>query len=295
MFKHISIASILLAVLFCFNLQAQNHSEEILEQNRKLYECISKKMDIRPGLWRPMYESEQVAWISPPWESDEYIWFDFPEAIQIAGDFIYIGHVSKRFSSEFPSEKSAPWIEIKDGIRYEQTLPNGISFAGQITYKGENTAGLELSVYNGSSNILEEIMLLTCVYLDQIDEFDENTNNNKFVHTPGNKWKSLPDAEELEIISDGYSVGWFKESVQVSDLPVVVVKSSTEGHLIALTWFEATHAFTGNPNHPCVHADPVFHNLKPGQSQTIQGELIFFEGSIEEFETMFREKLESGK
>ncbi len=76
----------------------------------------------------------------------------------------------------------------------------------------------------------------------------------------------------------------------VSDLPVVLTKSQIEGHLIAFKWFTDTYSFIGNPNHPCVHTDPIFHDLKPGENQTIKGERIFFEGPLEEFESMFRER-----
>ena len=51
-----------------------------------------------------------------------------------------------------------------------------------------------------------------------------------------------------------------------------------------MTWFEDTYSFIGNSNHPCFHADPYYHDLDPGESQTIRGELIFYEGSVVAFE-----------
>jgi len=293
MFKNIinSLFGIVLFLLFGSSVFAQTITDEIKNLNNIQHDIVTHKMDIIPGMWRPMFENEQVAWISPPWESHEYVWFDFPEAIMVEGEFIYIGHLSKRFPTLFPTEKSAPWSKIKKGIGYEQILPNGVSFGGEITEVEENIAALKLWIVNGSNKELKEVMLLTCVYLNELKEFSKNTNENKFVHTSNQGWISFPETENSETIKNGIKIGFFNEGRAVSDLPVVVTKSKTEGHLLALTWFNDTHACTGNPNHPCVHADPVFNNLKPGESQTINGELIFFEGSLKEFDIMFREKL----
>jgi len=170
-------------------------------------------------------------------------------------------------------------------------LPNGVAFGGEITKEDENIAALKLWITNGSAKELKEALLLTCVYLNSLKEFDKETNNNKFIHTSGKGWIPLPTTEGMDSVANGYKVGWLKEAKPYSDLPVVVVKSEIDGHLLAFTWFDNTRSFIGNPNHPCVHADPVFHDLIPGESQTINGELIFFEGTLQEFETMFRERL----
>ena len=271
------------------NLFSQTNGDELKRSNLEQFDIVTKKMDIIPGMWRPMFENEQVAWISPPWESQEYIWFDFPEAIWEDGSLLYLGHIDKRFPTRFPTEKSASWNKTENGINYEQILPNGVSFGGEITKLKENIAALKLWITNGSNKELKNVKLLTCVYLDAIKEFNEKTNSNKYVHIPEKGWIPFPEAENLDPIANGFRVGWM-DGTQVSDLPVVVTKSKTEGHLIALTWFADTYSFIGNENHPCVHADPIFKDLKPGESQEINGELIFFEGSLQEFEIIFRKR-----
>ena len=282
----------IVTLLFSSILFSQSLNEELKKENLKQFDIITSRMDIIPGMWRPMFESEQVAWISPPWESQEYIWFDFPEAIWVDGSLLYLGHIDKRFPTLFPTEKSAPWIKSEYGISYEQVLPNGVSFGGKITRQGDNIAALKLWISNGSDKELKNVKMLTCVYLDGIKEFNEKTNNNKYVHTTEQGWIPFSEAANLEPVAKGFRVGWLDEGKKVSDLPVVVTKSKIEGHLVAFTWFADTYSFIGNPNHPCVHADPVFTNLLPGDMQTIYGELIFFEGSLEEFEVMFRERWE---
>lgn len=43
-------------------------------------------------------------------------------------------------------------------------------------------------------------------------------------------------------------------------------------------------------DHPCFHADPFFPDLSPGERKGIQGEIIFFEGSLTEFEDFLLSK-----
>ncbi|MCK5907104.1 MAG: hypothetical protein KAG37_05900 [Flavobacteriales bacterium] len=286
-----SIAVLTIMLTLSTNLFSQSSGDKLMKENHEQFDVVTHKMDIIPGLWRPMFESEQVAWISPPWESSEYIWFDFPEAIWEEGKLLYLGHVDKKFPTKFPKEKSAPWTKIENGIAYEQVLPNGVSFGGKITKTEDNIASLELRISNGSDKEMKDVFLLTCVYLDGIKEFNEKTNDNKFVHVGEKGWMPFPGAQNMKTIKDGYGVGWISEAKKVSDLPVVVTKSKDGKRLIAMTWFEDTFTFIGNENHPCVHADPGYDNLKPGESQTIHGELIFFEGSMADFETMFRERM----
>ncbi len=283
---------ITLTILFNFNLSAQVDNNELKKENLKQYDNFTHKMDIIPGMWRPMFGSEQVAWISPSWESEEYVWLDFPETIWVEGKLIYLGHIDKRFPTLFPTEKSAPWRKTENGISYEQVLPNGLTFGGEVSKKEENIAALKLWIRNGSTKEFKEVKLQTCTFLNGIKEFNEETDSNKFIHTPKKGWQPMLDTINSTPIPNGIRVGWL-DGKQISDLPVIVVKSKIEGHLLGMTWFDATYSFIGNPAHPCAHADPAFDNLKPGESQTIHGELIFFEGTLEEFEVMFRQRMKN--
>ncbi len=291
MFKNKMIAAVVLSLLLC-NLYAQVEGDKLRKENHKQYDNFTHKMDIIPGMWRPMFGSEQVAWISPPWESEEYVWLDFPEAIWVEGSLAYLGHIDKRFPTLYPTEKSAPWSKTDKGMSYEQVLPNGLSFGGEISKAEKNIVSLKLWIRNGSDKELKDVKLLTCTFLDGIKEFNEETDTNKYIHTPKKEWLPMLDSLNQSPIPNGVRVGWLAGR-QVADLPVIVVKSKIEGHLLGVTWFDATYSFIGNPAHPCVHADPAFNNLKPGESQTINGELIFFEGSLEEFEVMFKERMKN--
>ena len=60
--------------------------------------------------------------------------------------------------------------------------------------------------------------------------------------------------------------------------------------MVGMTWHKNTHSLIGNLNHPCMHADPIFPDIEPGQERRIRGELLFFEGSLEAFGEWFKER-----
>jgi hypothetical protein len=65
--------------------------------------------------------------------------------------------------------------------------------------------------------------------------------------------------------------------------------------MVGMTWREDTYSLIGNPDHPCMHADPFFPDLGAGQETRIQGDLLFFEGSLEAFEEWFRQRNGGGE
>jgi hypothetical protein len=66
-------------------------------------------------------------------------------------------------------------------------------------------------------------------------------------------------------------------------LPIAVAVSNQGDRLIAFTWGKDTLSIVGNPKHPCIHADPQCADLAPGQTGTMHGKLIFFEGTLDAF------------
>ena len=65
--------------------------------------------------------------------------------------------------------------------------------------------------------------------------------------------------------------------------------SKAADRLIACTWGKDTYSLVCNPGHPCMHADPAFPDLAPGQRAAIGGKLIFFKGSLDAFTKAIRE------
>ena len=236
-----------------------------------------------PGQWRPHDAFEHIVWIRPPWEWADYVWLDFPEAIFADRGLLYLSHRSYKARQLFDDLPGIEWQKIAGGLVVRRVLPNRVVFRAGIRAKSAISVALELTIENGSEQLLSGIKVQVCAFLRAAKEFSEYTNANKFVHTPGGGWVNLSEAAACEGAEGSYRVGW-RSGRPVLDLPVIVTLSSAAERLIAISWFGATYSMIGNPEHPCMHADPCFDNIEPGASQTISGEILFFEGGLMAFE-----------
>jgi len=248
------------------------------------YEVQARGIRIFPGEWRPHYEWEQIAWFSPSWPSQDYVWLDFPEAIFTSQGLLFLSHVNPPYPTVFENLPRVAWQTVENGVSFERVLPNGIKFGGSVLKASETVVGLELHIENGSAAPLKDITLQTCAYLRAIAEFGAYTSENKFVHTAKEGWIELSRAMKLEDCGAAYRAGWRTSGRKVVDVPVAVALSSAGERLLAYTWDKDTLSLVGNAKHPCVHADPFFPNLKPGERATIRGKIGFFEGRLEDFD-----------
>jgi len=238
-----------------------------MKEEKQTYENHMKGIRILPGHWRPHYPFEQIAWVSPPWPSQDYIWLDFPEAIFTSIGLIFLSHVNPPFPVVFPDLPKVPWVERPDGLAFDRELPNGIRFGGS----------------------LKKIKLQTCAYLRAIQEFGEYTYGNKLVHVPEKGWMKFAEARDSGIKSGQFKLGW-RSGPAACDLPVMITLSNQDKRLVGMTWYDSTNTMVSNPERPCMHADPVFPDLEPGQRADIYGELLFFEGSPEDFTSVFKSR-----
>jgi len=293
----------LLYILFNNSVNAQLNNHEI-KDNHRLYDSLVSGMHIFPGSWRPVFKTEQIAWISPPWlnkgfiwgdfpKATDFIWLDFPKAIFSNKGLLFLSHINPSLPAlyNYPQVIQKPWTPTPDGIHYSQYLPNGINFGGVVTKENEQIISLELWMKNESDSIIKDILLPTCAYLHPIEEFNAKSNENKFVHIPEKGWVALEKALLMKGNTGKYFVGWGRGSQKIADLPVIVTISREQTHLVAYTWWENTSALWGNPSHPSFNADPYVPDLLPGMKCNVKGSLIFFEGSLAQFEIYFKKKL----
>jgi hypothetical protein len=248
------------------------------------YDTQAKGIRILPGQWRPHYPWEHIAWVSPSWPCQDYLWLDFPEAIFTNQGLLFLSHINPPFPTLFSDLPNIPWKQESDGISFERQLPNGISFGGSVRKESDSTIALELHLKNDSPNPLKEITLQTCTFLRAIKDFNEYTTENKYVHVPTAGWVSMNEALKQAEGTGKYRVGWRTSGKTVADLPVMVVLSRDGKRLVAMTWHTDTLSMVSNPKHPCFHADPQFVDLAPGAGASIHGNLIFHEGPLETFQ-----------
>lgn len=251
---------------------------------KETYETQAKGIRILPGQWRPHYPWEQIAWISPSWPSQDYLWLDFPEAIFTSQGLLFLSHINPGIETVFSDLPKVAWQQNPDGISFDRELPNGSAFGGRIVKSSDTTVDLELHLHNGSSEKLADITLQTCAFLRGIKEFADYTRDNKFVHVPNDGWIPMTKAVELPDGAEPYRLGWRTKGKRVADVPMVVTVSNQADRLFAFTWQEHTLSMIGNPHHPCAHADPQFPDLNPGETASIHGKLVFFEGKLQDFD-----------
>jgi len=241
---------------------------------------------ILPGQWRPQYVWEQIAWIQPPW-SKGYVWLDFPEAIFADNGLLYLSHNNPKYTPLFPDLPHVEWQRDEDGMRFERTLPNGVAFGGALKSAAPSRVAMELFIRNDSPLSLRQIRIQTCLFLRPAPEFADETLQNKLVHVKDRGWISLDKAMLLPDGGGTYRLGW-RGGPAVADRPIVVTISREAERLIAMTWDAQTHALIGNPRHPCMHADPAVNDLAPGKECLLRGDIIFFTGSLNQFDLYAR-------
>ncbi len=249
---------------------------------------------VLPGQWRPNWPFEQIAWVRTPWCTawlPDFIILDFPEAIFCDQGLLYLSHGYSPPAQMFADLPRVPWRQIDDGLRFERQLPNGVVFGGSLLAKQDvapiaGRVQMKLFIKNGGRKPLRKIQLQTCSLLKHCTEFRENTLNNKFVSVAG-KW--IPMSEAKQASAEGkFRIGW-RSGPKAADLPVLVTKSSRAQRLVAMTWYDDTFSLIGNPLHPCMHADPRFPDLLPGDRAEITGQLVFFDGSLPQFGEWFKQ------
>lgn len=252
------------------------------------YATHAKGIRILPGHWRPHYPWEHIAWVSPAWPSQDYIWIDLPEAIFTRQGLLFLSHVNPRVQPvRFPNPPAVAWQKITGGIAYRRTLPNNVTFGAKVT-AAPDAADLELFIHNESDKPLNDITLQTCFFLRAITEFSQYTADNKFVHLPDRGWTPFNQARNHKTETGRYRLGW-RSGPKLADLPIMVTRSANADRLVACTWGTDTYSLVCNPHHPCMHADPAFPDLAPGQRAAIRGKLIFFQGSLDAFTHALRQ------
>ncbi|MBI4586410.1 MAG: hypothetical protein HY717_20565 [Planctomycetes bacterium] len=180
-----------------------------------------------------------------PWKGSEkdYVVIDLPEALWSNLGLTYLAHTHIPTIWDKAGVKLDPidWSRKPDGgLESKRTLPNGLEFAARVQPQ-QDSAGLELKLKNGTAEQLTGLRAQICVLLKGAADFNAQTNANKVI-----------------------------------DGAVAAVKSADGKRWIVTAW-ERGRAW-GNPPCPCLHSDPVFPDLEPGEEAAARGTLFFYEG-----------------
>ena len=98
----------------------------------------------------------------------------------------------------------------------------------------------------------------------------------------------IKDHRSIKIFDTPPTRFWGPLSPELADSGLILTRSTQGDYLVAL-WFDPAAELFHNcdDNNMCIHSDPTYGDLAPGASVTVEGRLILFEGSLEEFELKY--------
>lgn len=180
-----------------------------------------------------------------PGEGRGYVVVDLPEAVFSGRDLLYLAHTHSPtvWDKAGVTLERLDWTRRAGGVlESRRVLPNGVEFSARVA-PARDRVDMELRLKNGSREKLAAPRTQICVLLKGAPEFNAQEKENK---------------------------------VRLSGEGVAAVRSREGGRWIAVVWERART--WDNPACPCIHSDPSFPDLAPGEEGTARGRLFFFDG-----------------
>ncbi|MCH7919589.1 MAG: CehA/McbA family metallohydrolase [Planctomycetes bacterium] len=195
------------------------------------------------GAINPQRETKVT--VFTPWDPASYLVVDVPEAIWSNLGLTYLAHthIDTIWDKQGITLPKREWTRHADGsLTHSRTLPNGIEFGAKVIAH-ERHVEMELWLKNGTDKHLTGLRIQNCVMLKGVDGFNAQSNWNKRLEKP------------------------------------FALAHSQDGQRWIITAWENCQRTWANPPVPCMHSDPQFDDLAPGEIGRIKGWLWFYEGS----------------
>lgn len=180
-----------------------------------------------------------------PWAGGGYAVIDVPEAVWCEKELVYLAHthIPTKWDKQDIKLARIDWTREEGGVlTSRQTLPDGLAFSVRVE-PARDGAAMELRLKNGTDRKLTGLRAQVCVMLKGAPGFNAQTKENK-----------------LKI-----------------DAPGVCAVRSEDGRRWIATVFEKPR-LCENPPCPCIHSDPNFSDLAPGEETVSRGRLFVYEG-----------------
>ncbi len=178
-----------------------------------------------------------------PWGG--YVVIDIPEAVWCEKELVYLAHkhIPTKWEKQGIALERFDWTRGADGILTSRhSLPDGLSFSVRVE-PDQDGARLELRLKNGTDRKLRGLWAQVCVMLKGAPGFNAQTKDNK---------AKIPEAGVCAVRSE-------------------------DGRRWIATVFEKPKLWE-NPPCPCIHADPLFPDLEPGQEAVSRGRVFAYQG-----------------
>jgi hypothetical protein len=180
-----------------------------------------------------------------PWDETSYAVVDLPEAIWSNLGLAYLAHthVDTLWTKQGITLERLEWTRGPAGrLELERKLPNGLRYAARVLPE-RDVVRMELELTNGTTMPLGDLRIQICVMLKGLTHFEQLTKENKVLESP------------------------------------YVACHDSSGKRWIITGWEHCHRTWANPPCPCMHADPRFPDLQPGQTARLKGWLSFYQGT----------------
>ena len=188
-----------------------------------------------------------------------YVVIDVPEAVWCDQELVYLAHthLPTQWGKKGISLDRIDWTREPNGaLKSRRTLPDGLAFSVRVEATRDG-ATMELRLTNGTDRTLKGLRAQVCVMLKGAPGFNAQTPDSK---------------------------------VKIDGGGVCAVRSEDGKRWIATT-FEKPRLWE-NPPCPCIHADPSFPDLAPGEEAVSRGRLFLYEG--EDLKAEVGRRVESG-
>ena len=225
--------------------------------------------------------------VVPPWTDGGYLLINFPEHLEYMPGTRGILRYSDKGAK-------GHWMVTEDGketeLEVESVTEPGVFVHGKARVVGKSRVDISMKIINKTKGLtLGSIRPLYCFRYQTLKGFPQWVGNHKHTYFVKNgKLIAVPEFvcnDPESPVKTATVVG----CVQKNDSPfaaryggvipdgvdaaISVVTSLDDKRCFILGWTPGKNVFT-NSNIPCLHADPYYGSIKPGESREAKGVVI---------------------
>ncbi len=272
-------------VIFVSCLIGGNGGDSAQQRNLEMANRIRFFVDPKTNSDDPEKRMAYGLSVVPPWADGGSLFINFPEHLEyMPGTRGIARHHDKRGNVwQVSVDGSKAWYEV------ESITEPGVFFSVRAYVEGEQ-ALFEMTIKNRSQTTLKSIRPLICYQYYNLKGFHEMKSSNfanVFTAVKG-KPVALKDltVERPEAYARMAQVkgcpdehNWWAEKMgglieEQMDMAFTALTASGDNRKVIVFWTPGKNLLS-NSAIPCIHADPYFGDLSPGESRSALG-LLFF-------------------